>query len=223
MAEVEFPISLTGNVLSLLPAPVLTRAAAILLHRLRRAHPRLFRALAAQPAMVIGIEPSDLPHRFLLRFGGGAVSLAAVAAFAPTPNATVKGRLAALLALLEGRLDSDAAFFSREISVIGNTAAIVTLRNALERDAVDLFATASGMFGPAAPIAQRVALALERRMTAAHRRAAARHEAFCAARHTPSPLAARCERLEHEMQSLSGRLARIEAMARRRGRDGKAA
>ncbi len=223
MAELEFPILLAGNVLSRLPAPVLTRAAAVLMRRLERRHPRLFRALAAQPPMLIGIEPSDLPHRFLLRFGGGAVSLAAAAHFAQTPSATVKGRLAALLALLEGRLDSDAAFFSREITVLGNTAAIVTLRNALERDAVDLFAATTEVFGPAARVAQRMALTLERHIVLARRRAEQRHDAFHAARREPSPLAIRCERLEHEIQTLSGRLARIEAQMRRRGQSGKAA
>ena len=223
MAELEFPILLAGNVLSRLPAPVLTRAAAILVRRLERGHPRLFRVLAAQPPMMIGIEPSDLPHRFLLRFGGGAVSLTTAAGFAPTPSATVKGRLAALLALLEGRLDSDAAFFSREITVTGNTVAIVTLRNALERDAVDLFGSATGIFGPAARVAQSVALTLERRIVSARSRAAARHDALHAARREPSPLAARCERLEHEIQTLSFRLARIEAQGRRRERSGKVA
>ena len=223
MAEFEFPLLLASGVLSLLPAPALTRAAALLLRRLGREHPRLFRALAAEPAMVIGIVPIDLPHRFLLRFGGGAMTLTAVAAFTETPSATVKGRLAALIALLEGRLDSDAAFFSREITVTGNTAAIVILRNALERDAVDLFATTSALFGPLAPVARRVAFSLERRLTAARRRAALRHEALHAARREPSPFVARCERLERDMQSFRGRLARIEAMARRRGQSETAA
>ena len=223
MAEFEFPVLLAGNFLSMLPAPVLTRAAAVLLRRLEAEHPRLFRTVFAHPPATIGIEPTDLPHRFLLRFGGQRVSLTAVSRFAQTPNAAVRGRLAALVALLEGRLDSDAAFFSREIVVTGNTEAIVTLRNALERDAVDLFATATALFGPARRIARRAMLALEHGLTVARRRAAARHEALHAARRAPSPLAARCERMEHEMQSVSGRLARIEAQARRRGQGGKAA
>ncbi|WP_287787902.1 SCP2 domain-containing protein [Acidiphilium sp.] len=221
MAELEFPILLAGNILSRLPAPVLTRAAAVLMRRLERRHPRLFRALSAQSQMMIGIEPSDLPHRFLLRFGGGAINLTAAAHFTQAPTTTIKGRLAALLALLEGRLDSDAAFFSREITVIGNTAAIVMLRNTLERDAVDLLAAITAMFGPAAPVAQRMALTLERHIASAHRRAEQRHDAFHAARREPAPLATRCERLEREMQTLSGRLARIEAQARRRGQSGK--
>ncbi len=222
MAETEFPVLLAGNMLSLLPAAFTTRSASLVLRRLERQHPRLFATLAAHPPAAIGIEPTDLPHRFLLRFGGHSLSLAAVPHFTQTPNAIVRGRLAALVALLEGRLDSDAAFFARDIIVTGNTEAIVSLRNALERDEVDLFASALDLFGPGRRMARRAMLALERGLAFARRRAVLRHEALHAERQEKSPLAAHCARLEQEFHALSARVSRIEVLARRRGQIGKA-
>ena len=75
LAEAELPTLLAGNVMTLMPAPLLARAAALVMRRLGRAHPRLFRALAEHPPCAIGIVPTDLRHRFLLRFGGDPPSL----------------------------------------------------------------------------------------------------------------------------------------------------
>lgn len=128
MAETEFPVLLATNVLRLLPAPALTRATALLMRRLGRTHPRLFRALAAHEPCGIGIEPTDLRHRFVLRFGGRPVSLVPTSTLEHPLNACVRGRLATLVGLLEGRLDSDALFFSREIVITGDMEAIVAQR-----------------------------------------------------------------------------------------------
>ena len=216
MAETEFPVLLATNVLGLLPAPALMRATILLMRRLGRTHPRLFRALAAHKPCTIGIEPTDLRHRFVLRFGGGPASLVPTSTLEQSLNACVRGRLATLVGLLEGRLDSDALFFSREVVITGDIEAIVSLRNALDRETVNVFKAATTLFGPGERAARRVALMLERRLTAAHQRLTMGHEALHAARREEHPVTAYCERVEAELQALRTRMAKIEAQTRRR-------
>jgi predicted lipid carrier protein YhbT len=216
MAETEFPVLLATNVLRLLPSPALTRAAALLMRRLGRAHPRLFRTHARHEPCTIGIEPTDLAHRFVLRFGGTPVLLVPVLTFEQPMNACVRGPLATLVGLLEGRLDSDALFFSREIVITGDMEAIISLRNALERETVNVFKAAISLFGPVERPVRRVALIIERRLTAAHQCLTRRHEVLHAARREEHPVATNCARQEAELQSLRARMAKIEAQARRR-------
>ena len=216
MAEAEFPVLLVSNALALLPAPILERAIGLLLAVLARKHPRLFRTLAAHPPCAIGIEPIDLPHRFVLRYGGGFPSLIPTGTLDQPLNARVKGKLESLVGLLEGRLDSDTLFFSREIVITGDTETVLSLRNALERDSVNLFATTMALFGPARGLVRHATLALERRLVKTRQRLMAWHEALHAARREEASVAARCARLETELQEANARLAKLEARLRRR-------
>jgi predicted lipid carrier protein YhbT len=96
------------------------------------------------------IDPTDLPLAFLLRLSGGgpALGLAPEGAIDPAPDAVLRGPLADLLALLEGRLDGDALFFSRQLAVEGDTEKVLTLRNAIEGDAVDVTELLLGRLAP---------------------------------------------------------------------------
>ena len=127
----------------------------------------------------------------------------------------MKGSLAALLALLESRADGDALFFSRDIVITGDTAAVVTLRNLLERDAVDVFATATGLFGPFDGLVRRAAGALDRRLLAVRRHLAAIHADLHRDMRDDRVLAMRAERLDADIRALSARVAKLEARNRR--------
>ena len=145
--------ALAPLLLPALPARMVERGAALLLRRLARAEPRLIAALAALPPTRIGIAAAELPYRLVLGFGGAPISLrrpaiAASGAGEPPPDATMAGRLGTLIALLEGRIDGDALFFARDLTVTGNSAAVVALRNTLDRHAIDLAGTALGLLGP---------------------------------------------------------------------------
>ena len=58
---------------------------------------------------------------------------------------------------LEGKLDGDALFFSRDITVTGDMEAMLALRNALDDCNVDLPADLSKATGPFAPLVQNIA------------------------------------------------------------------
>ncbi len=68
----------------------------------------------------------------------------------------------ALLALLEGKCDGDALFFSRALTVGGDTEALLILRNALDNEQIILREVACSLFGPLSGVASKVATPLEK-------------------------------------------------------------
>ncbi len=53
-------------------------------------------------------------------------------------DAAIRGDLRALLQLVQGRGDGDALFFNRDITIGGNTEAVLALRNALDDSELDI-------------------------------------------------------------------------------------
>lgn len=214
MADAQFPVLLASQALTWMPAPLLARGTALLMRRIGRSQPRLFANLTASPPCAIGIEPTDVPHRFVLRYGGAPPSLL-LERGAPGPvDACVKGPLAALVAMLEGRLDGDALFFSRTIAITGDSNAVLTLRNLVDRDGIDVLAAATAVFGPFDRPARAALRVIERHLASARRRVAAVHAGLHAAR-SDERSAAAAERVQTELHKLEARLSRLEARGKR--------
>ncbi len=154
------PVLLAGMALRPLPPvllqPFLNAAMAIT----RRRHPGLFDRLAGLSGSTFLIDPIDLAFDFLLR-PSPPPSLKAVAkgGLTETPTATIRGPLMALIQLLEGKLDGDALFFSRDLVVEGDTEAVVTLRNAVDGAGIDVLDDLLAALGPFAGPGGRIAAA----------------------------------------------------------------
>ncbi|MEA1673560.1 ubiquinone anaerobic biosynthesis accessory factor UbiT [Nitrospirillum sp. BR 11163] len=130
-ARVLPPLPLLGRPLA---GPVAARLSQTAFDRLRRRHEAVFQRLAVLGERTFLIDPSDLPVRFLLRPAGARPGLWPIAdgsAAAPAA-ATLRAPLAALLALLEGRVDGDSLFFSRQLMIEGDMEAVLILRNAVD-------------------------------------------------------------------------------------------
>ncbi len=150
------PVTPLRLALALTPTPLLAPALRLAMCRIVRAAPALGRDLAALPRARVLIAPTDLRRRFLLRLGDGPPRLATAPARIRA-DASIRGRLADLLALASGECDSDALFFSRALAITGDTAPVVALHNTLERHGADLFAL---LAGPLAAPARRLAACL---------------------------------------------------------------
>ncbi len=164
METYRFLSPLSRAAMRIAPGSVLQRGIDILMGRMRRAHPRLFKNLERLETARVRVEPSDVPHRFVLRFGKGGASLRVEDS---EGDACIRGKLEALIGLLEGRADGDKLFFSRDLEITGNTHVVVALRNTLDREEIDLLEDVlalSGPFAPAARAAFSFADALARRV-----------------------------------------------------------
>lgn len=126
--------------------PILFAAMAVMKHR----HPDVFQRLQSLEGRNILIDPVDLPLRFLLRPETAPPSLLALGENddAGQPAATIRGPLLVLIDLLEGRLDGDALFFSRDLVIEGNTEAVLTLRNAVDSGEIDVLEDFLAPLGP---------------------------------------------------------------------------
>ncbi|MDE2167452.1 MAG: SCP2 sterol-binding domain-containing protein [Alphaproteobacteria bacterium] len=161
---------------------------AILARAMARRHPGLTARLAPSAGAKILIELSDVPCALLLTIEAASKPPSlrlATGADRKRATAIVGGDLDRLLDLLDGRVDGDTMFFSRDLFISGDTSAILLLRNALDSEDIDLFDDALELLGPLTRPARRIrhriaALAqnMERRQ---HRRRPPRRSAVAAA------------------------------------------
>ena len=209
MTTNQLPIPLARAAMRVLPAPLLQRSVDLLMRRLRQRHAALFDNLTRLDLATIVIAPSDLPHRFALRFGPSGVSLRVINGRDLAHQACVTGRLSALIDLLEGRIDSDMLFFARHIEISGDTSVVVGLRNTIDREEINLFDEIMAIGGHLARPLRRVLLACN----GAAQRIRERLQGPTMAEHRRS-LEER-DRLLNELRDLKKRLAKFEVRQKR--------
>lgn len=159
--------------LLLLPGPrhlaesALNRLAGLLARR----HTGMLERLADFAGATCLIVPHDLPAAFLLTLQPAPLppKLELVEAATTDARATIRADLATLLQLLEGRIDGDALFFSRDLTVEGDMEVVVALRNAVDDAGIDLIRDAAAACGPLAPSAERLGRQLSGTAARLHR------------------------------------------------------
>ena len=140
----------------LVPLVPIELVARRLLKLLLSAHGDMFERLGTYKSSRFSFAPTDLPLVFLIEPDLQRLKVVRKDdAF--TADAGVEAPLVMLLALLEGRCDADALFFSRDLKVIGDMEAMLAMRNALDDCDIDLPRDLSRIGGPAAPIVHRLA------------------------------------------------------------------
>ncbi len=151
------PVLLAGFLLRPLPPVLLQPLLNLAMEMVWRRHRSLFERLADLSEAVFLIDPLDLPFVLELRPDLERPRLTARKRSAGNEAiATIRGPLLSLIALLEGRIDGDALFFSRELAVEGDIEAVVALRNAVDDAEIDLVADLASLLGPLAAPARRV-------------------------------------------------------------------
>jgi predicted lipid carrier protein YhbT len=144
-----------------LPLPPLNLLLGRLTRRLAAAHPTLLRRLGSHAASRFLIDPTDLPWVLLLHPGPAAMT-AHPRARPPAHEARIAGPLSAFLAMMHGAEDGDALFFSRDLTVEGDTAAVLALRNAMDDAELDLTEELAALAGPLASPLRRMLAGAER-------------------------------------------------------------
>ncbi len=144
-AAQDIPRLLLAPVPLFLLQPIFDRMAA----HVARAKPEVFERLGPHAAKRFLVDPVDLPFVLLLRPKPEAPSLTPYRrSERPVHDAGIAGTFLDLLDMIDGRLDGDALFFSRDLRVSGDTEAVVALRNALDDLDGGVVDTVTGAFGP---------------------------------------------------------------------------
>lgn len=127
--------------------PVFTRIAT----HVAEARPELFARLGPHAGKRFLIDPTDLPFVLVLIPQTERPNLTAYRRHErPAHEAGIAGTFFNLLDMIDGALDGDALFFSRDLQVSGDTEAVVALRNALDDFEGSALDSVVASFGPLA-------------------------------------------------------------------------
>ncbi len=127
-----------------LPLAPLQPLLALLVHRIRQHHPGIFERLDGHAEKRFGIDPTDLPFAFVLEPKRLRPRLVAVRTLPAGLDVRIGGSFACLTGLIDGDLDGDALFFSRDVVIEGDIEAVLALRNAIDDAQVDMLGEALG-------------------------------------------------------------------------------
>ena len=86
----------------------------------------------------------------------------------PAHDAAIAGTFFRLLDMIDGELDGDALFFTRDLQVSGDTEAVVTLRNALDDMEGSAMDSVLASFGPLSKPASFILSRLRPKTTASN-------------------------------------------------------
>lgn len=152
------PILLASLALRPLPVKLFTPIAAHILKRIEILYPEIFDRLEVLGHCSFSIVPTDFHCHFVISLDHGKpnIDVRPKAENSFKADAIISGPLLSLINLLEGRVDGDALFFSREITVEGDTEAVLTLRNAIDSADISLDHILASQAGPAAPATRQI-------------------------------------------------------------------
>ena len=112
-------------------------------------HPELFARLGDSCNKRFLIDPRNLPFFLLLQPDPDRPRLTAYNRGREVAHdVTISGTFLTLLAMIDSQTDSDALFFNRDLTVTGDSEAVVALRNALDDMDTTLADDVAACFGP---------------------------------------------------------------------------
>ncbi|MCY0150509.1 SCP2 sterol-binding domain-containing protein [Hoeflea sp. G2-23] len=124
---------LIGKITAPLPLFPIQSILRRMVREVARQRPELFERLGPHIHSTYVIDVAELSFVLRLRPDPDAPGLTAHRRTEQLdPDATIAGPFSALFDVMDGTADSDALFFSRDISISGNTEAAVCLRSALD-------------------------------------------------------------------------------------------
>jgi predicted lipid carrier protein YhbT len=127
----------------------LQRMANFMLNAVIDGHPEIFDRLGDYAASRFLVDVKDTPYVLLLVLSEKSICVYPHAAKIRA-DAVIRGNFRTLVKLAQGGGDGDALFFSRDITIEGNTEAVLALRNAMDDCDLDIIHdsfTALGFWG----------------------------------------------------------------------------
>ena len=140
---------LPGRIRAHLPLFPLQPVLARIVCTVARRHPELFERLGDGCKKSFLIDPTNLPFVLLLQPDPDRPRLRACQRGPQVAHdVRIAGSFLTLLRMIDSQTDSDALFFNRDLSVTGDTEAMVALRNALDDMDTTLADDVAAAFGP---------------------------------------------------------------------------
>ena len=119
-----------------------------IVNRIARLRPEIFGRIGPHTHKCFVIDPTNMPFVLVLHPDPDRPRLRAVRRGVPSYDARIAASFLTLLDVVDGRLDGDALFFTRDLVIEGDTEAAVCLRNALDDLETSIADDIAAMFGP---------------------------------------------------------------------------
>lgn len=140
---------LPGTFLTPLPLPLFQPILQKIATRVAGQHPEVFDRLGVHTHKRYLIDPLNMPFVLLLMPNLKNLRLRAHRRSQKVHyDARIAGTFLTLLYMVDGRLDGDALFFTRDLIIEGDTEAVVVLRNALDDLEGNIVDDIANQFGP---------------------------------------------------------------------------
>lgn len=122
-----------GKIARFLPLSPMEIAVRHLINRALAARPSFEARLAEYAGRRFAIDPVDCPFTFFITASNGKAEVEIIRDADKVPfDARIRAPLIVLMGMIDGTYDGDALFFSRDLTIEGDTEAVLALRNALE-------------------------------------------------------------------------------------------
>jgi len=135
----------------IMPVPVAETIANLAYQRVMVRHPSLFERLESYRDRMFCFVATDWSIAFLARPSERRIAVRRLPV-GEAVDVRVEAPFGVLLRLLQGDVDGDALFFSRDIDVTGDMEALLALRNSLDDAHVDLVGDILGTGNPLEPL-----------------------------------------------------------------------
>lgn len=132
------PMLALGMLAGVLPAMPLEYLLKIFTKWIESNHPDVLKRLSPLTGTRFLICPTDFPQSLLITIKERSVHCALVKENAASAEVIISGPLLSLIDMMDGKVDGDALFFSRDLTVEGDMEALLTLRNAMDSEEIDI-------------------------------------------------------------------------------------
>ncbi len=133
------------------PEILLKPVLSFVLSTITERHPQIFERLGDFQRKRFLVDPTDMPFVLLLAPDSAYPRLLPYRSKDEVAyDASISGTFLKLKDLIDGKLDGDALFFSRDLMIEGDTEAVLALRNAIDDIDINLIEEISRALGPLA-------------------------------------------------------------------------
>jgi len=146
------PILIAGILSQPVPLYLVDKILEHITSNLQKNHPSILERLEVIENKKFLISPTDLPFSIIITFQKDEIISVATKENDIESDVRIFGSISSLVKMLDGEVDGDALFFSRELIVEGDTEALLTLRNSMDADDINILYEMLDSFGILGPI-----------------------------------------------------------------------
>lgn len=141
------PVLIAGLLTQPMPLYIVDKVLEHITVNLQKNHPSIIERLQIIEDKKFLISPTDLPFAIIITFLKNEIISVATKDENIETDVKIYGSISSLVKMLNGEVDGDALFFSRDLTIEGDTEALLALRNSMDADDINILYEMLDSFG----------------------------------------------------------------------------